>query len=87
MPPKVENIATLVAKRNIAITSLDELYEEFNLLYQAEPVYQAEIQKLLEQEFIVEIEQVNHNIPECQASFSLRCVRKGAKWKVLKRSP
>ena len=37
MQPKVENIATLVAKRDIAITSLDELYEEFNRLYQAEP--------------------------------------------------
>jgi len=37
MPPKVENIATLVAKRDIAIISLDELCEEFNLLYQAEP--------------------------------------------------
>ena len=37
MPPKVENIATLIAKREIAIASLDELYEEFNMLYQAEP--------------------------------------------------
>ena len=37
MPPKVENIATVVAKRDIAMTSLDQLYEEFNLLYQAEP--------------------------------------------------
>ena len=37
MPPKVENIATLIAKREIAIASLDELYEEFNMLYQVEP--------------------------------------------------
>ena len=37
MPPKVENIATLIAKRDIAIVSLDELYEEFNMLYQVEP--------------------------------------------------
>ena len=37
MPPKVENIATLIAKRDIAIASLDELYEEFNMLYQVEP--------------------------------------------------
>ena len=37
MPPKVENVATLVAKRYIAIASLDELYEEFNILYQVEP--------------------------------------------------
>ena len=37
MPRKVENIETLIAKRNIAIASLDELYEEFNLLYQVEP--------------------------------------------------
>ena len=37
MPPKVENIVTLVAKRDIAIASLDELYEEFNMLYQVEP--------------------------------------------------
>lgn len=37
MPPKVENIATLIAKRDIAIASLDEHYEEFNILYQVEP--------------------------------------------------
>ena len=37
MPPKVENIASLVAKRDIVIASLDELYEEFNILYQVEP--------------------------------------------------
>ena len=37
MPPKVENIATLIAKRDIEIASLDELYEEFNILYQVEP--------------------------------------------------
>jgi len=37
MPPKVENIATLIAKRDIAIESLDELYKEFNMLYQVEP--------------------------------------------------
>ena len=37
MPPKVENIATLIAKRDIGIASLDELYEEFNMLYQVEP--------------------------------------------------
>ena len=37
MPSKVENIATLIAKRDIAIASLDELYEEFNMLYQVEP--------------------------------------------------
>ena len=37
MPPKIENIATLIAKRDIAIASLDELYEEFNMLYQVEP--------------------------------------------------
>ena len=37
MPPKVENIASLIAKRDIAIASLDELYEEFNILYQVEP--------------------------------------------------
>ena len=37
MPPKVENIATLIAKRDIAIASLDELCEEFNMLYQVEP--------------------------------------------------
>ena len=36
MSPKVENIATLVAKRDIAIASLDELHEEFNILYQVE---------------------------------------------------
>ena len=33
MPPKVENIVTLITKRDIAIASLDELY----LLYQVEP--------------------------------------------------
>ena len=33
MPPKVENVATLIAKRDISIASLDELYEEFNILY------------------------------------------------------
>ena len=37
MPPKVENIATLIAKRDIAIASLDKLYEDFNMLYQVEP--------------------------------------------------
>ncbi|KAK2571488.1 hypothetical protein P5673_004091 [Acropora cervicornis] len=37
MPPTVENIATLIAKRDIAIESLDELYKEFNMLYQVEP--------------------------------------------------
>ena len=37
MPPKVENIATLIGKRDIAIASLDELYEEFNMLYEVEP--------------------------------------------------
>lgn len=37
MPPKVKNIASLIAKRDIAIASLDELYEEFNILYQVEP--------------------------------------------------
>ena len=37
MPPKVENIVSLIAKRDIAIASLDELYEEFNILYQVEP--------------------------------------------------
>ena len=37
MPPKVENIVTLITKGDIAIASLDELYEEFNLLYQVEP--------------------------------------------------
>ena len=37
MPPKVENIASLIAKRDIAIASLDELCEEFNILYQVEP--------------------------------------------------
>ena len=37
MPPKVENVATLIAKRDISIASLDELYEEFNILYQVEP--------------------------------------------------
>ena len=37
MPPKVESIETLIAKRDITIASLDELYEEFNLLYQVEP--------------------------------------------------
>ena len=36
MPPKVENIAILIAKRDIAIASLDELYGEFNMLYQVE---------------------------------------------------
>ena len=61
---------------------------------------QVEIQKLLEQEFIVEIKQVDHNVPEwylpmqavltpdrtTKLRFSLRCIREGAKWKVLKRS-
>ena len=37
MPPKVENIVTLIGKREIAIESLDELYEEFNMLYQVKP--------------------------------------------------
>ena len=37
MSPKVENIASIIAKRDIAIASLDELYEEFNILYQVEP--------------------------------------------------
>ena len=37
MPPKVENIATLIAKRDIAIASLDELYEEFYMLFEVEP--------------------------------------------------
>ena len=37
MPPEVENIATLIAKRDIAIASLDELFEEFSILYQVEP--------------------------------------------------
>ena len=37
MPPKVENIVTLITKRDIAIASLDELYKEFNLLYQVKP--------------------------------------------------
>ena len=36
MPPKVENIVTLMAKQDIAIACLDELYEEFNMLYQLE---------------------------------------------------
>ena len=37
MPPKVENVATLIAKRDISMASLDELYEEFNIRYQVEP--------------------------------------------------
>ena len=37
MPPKVETIAALIAKRDIAIASLDELFEEFDVLYQVEP--------------------------------------------------
>jgi len=36
MPPKVESVATLIAKRDITIASLDELLEEFNVLYQVE---------------------------------------------------
>ena len=36
MPPKVETIATLIAKRDITITSLDELFEEFDVLFQGE---------------------------------------------------
>ena len=36
MPPKVESIATLIAKRDITIASLDELFEEFEMLYQVE---------------------------------------------------
>ena len=37
MPPKVESVATLIAKRDITIaSSLDELLEEFNVLYQVE---------------------------------------------------
>ena len=36
MPPKVETIATLIAKRDIAIASLDELFEEFDVLFQVE---------------------------------------------------
>ena len=37
MPPIVETIAALIAKRDIAIASLDELFEEFDVLYQVEP--------------------------------------------------
>ena len=37
MSPKVETIAALIAKRDIAIASLDELFEEFDVLYQVEP--------------------------------------------------
>ena len=37
MPPKVENVATLIAKGDITIASLDELNEEFNILYQVDP--------------------------------------------------
>ena len=37
MPPKVETIAALIAKRDIAIASLDELFEELDVLYQVEP--------------------------------------------------
>ena len=36
MPPKVESVATLIAKRDITMASLDELLEEFNVLYQVE---------------------------------------------------
>lgn len=36
MPPKVESIATLIAKRDITIASLDELFEEFEMLFQVE---------------------------------------------------
>ena len=36
MPPKVETIATLIAKRDITIASLDELFEEFDVLFQGE---------------------------------------------------
>ena len=36
MPPKVETIGTLISKRDITIASLDELFEEFGVLYQAE---------------------------------------------------
>ena len=36
MPPKVETIGTLIAKRDITIASLDELFQEFGVLYQAE---------------------------------------------------
>ena len=36
MPPKVESIATLIAKRDITIASLDELFEEFDVLFQGE---------------------------------------------------
>ena len=45
MPPKVENIATLIAKRDIAIASLDELYEEFNILYQVQPELRGSVPK------------------------------------------
>jgi len=36
MPPKVESVATLIAKRDITIALLDDLLEEFNVLYQVE---------------------------------------------------
>ena len=36
MPPKVESVATLIAKRDITIASLDELLKEFDMLYQVE---------------------------------------------------
>ena len=36
MPPKVETIATLIATRDTTIASLDELFEEFDVLFQGE---------------------------------------------------
>ena len=37
MPPKVE-LSTLIAKRDSTIVSLNELFEEFYMLYQVEPL-------------------------------------------------
>ena len=37
MPPKVE-LSTLIAKRDTTIASLNELFEEFYVLYQVEPL-------------------------------------------------
>ena len=34
MPPNVETIATLMAKRDITIASLDKLFGEFDMLFQ-----------------------------------------------------
>ena len=37
MPLKAGNIASLIAKQDIVIASLDQLYEKFKILYQVEP--------------------------------------------------